>query len=314
MEGSQCIENEEIKTLIISFSQTGNTEKIGRRIQEGVINTTGQCDFIPLNEIDISSLKTYDLIGIGSPVFFYKEPFNVRDFITFLPDLNGQNWFVFCTHGNVIGNFFPSVASRLKNKNANVIGYFHSYAGITVPYYPEFSYTSGHPDSHDLEQATIFGHTIADLSPKIKDGTSPLIPTPEPVSSEEWIKESQILSEDYLKQVTPKFTYSPDTCIKCYKCRDNCPVDGIDIEKTPVLLQDPCIFCYRCITICPTLSINANWKTYIERAPSNYKRYKRELDRATEKGEFRWLVDPDIVDVSDSLIEQRERELKRKKE
>jgi len=230
-----------------------------------------------------------------------------------LPDLHGQNWFVFCTHGNVIGNYFPSVTNLLKKKNATVIGFFHSYSGITVPYYPEKTFTSDHPDTYDFEQAITFGNNIIDLSSKIKDGSSPLIPHPEPVSSEEWIKESQMLTKDFLNQVTPKFTYTPDTCIKCYECKNNCPVNGIDIEASPPRLQDPCIFCYRCITVCPTLSINANWKSFIEMAPANYKRYKQELDRAAKSGEFRWLIDPDTIDVSDSFIKQRERKLKSQK-
>jgi menaquinone-dependent protoporphyrinogen IX oxidase len=70
------------------------------------MHVTGQCNLKTLNDVNTSNLLDYDLVGIGSPVFYYKEPFNVRDFIEAMPDLNGQHWFVFCTHGNVIGIFF----------------------------------------------------------------------------------------------------------------------------------------------------------------------------------------------------------------
>ena len=105
-----------MKTLIICFSQTNNTLKIAECIRTGIIETTGQCDFTSLNDVDTKSLLEYDLVGLGSPVFYYREPFNVRDFIESLPDLNGRHWFVFCTHGNVIGNFFPSVTEKLTAK------------------------------------------------------------------------------------------------------------------------------------------------------------------------------------------------------
>jgi ferredoxin len=99
-----------MKTLIVCFSQTGNTRTIAERIQRGIIETGSICDLVGLKDVATSSLSDYDLIGIGAPVFYYQEPFNVRDFIEALPEREGQHWFVFCTHANIIGNFFPSVA------------------------------------------------------------------------------------------------------------------------------------------------------------------------------------------------------------
>ena len=97
-----------MKTLIICFSQTGNTQKIAKSIYDGIADIAGRCDMKTLDETDTEALDDYDLIGLGAPVFYYKEPFHVGDFIEALPDQNGRHWFVFCTHGNVIGNFFPS--------------------------------------------------------------------------------------------------------------------------------------------------------------------------------------------------------------
>ena len=88
-------------------------------------------------ETDIDSLETYDMVGLGCPVFYYKEPFNVRDFIQSLPPLSGKKWFVFCTHGNIIGNIFPSMTEKLNKKGIQVIGYHNTYAGITVPFCPQ---------------------------------------------------------------------------------------------------------------------------------------------------------------------------------
>ena len=302
-----------MKTLIIYFSQTNNTRKIAERITDGIIDATGQCDIKPLNDVDTKSLPEYDLIGLGSPVFYYREPFNVRNFIESLPELNGQHWFVFCTHGNVVGNFFPSVADRLKKKNALVIGFHNTYADITVPYYPRPSYTSGHPDPMDLEEARIFGREIAERTPRITDQNSPLIPPPGPVSSEGWIKDSYRLTEEVLKQVMPKLCLNTETCIQCHECEENCPVQGIYIEADPPRLQSPCIFCFRCVTICPTASIGADWEPLLAMVPANYKRYKEELDRVTARGEFRWLIEPDSINLADPLYKQREREIKNMK-
>jgi len=297
-----------MKTLIVYFSQTDNTRKIAQCIRDGIVDATGCCDIKTLNDIDANGLLEYNLVGLGAPVFYYKEPFNVRDFIETLPDLKGQHWFVFCTHGNVIGNFFPSITQRLTQKGAIVIGFHHTYANITVPFYPRPSYTSGHPDAEDFEQAKAFGREIARLNPKITDKNSALIPESAPVSSEEWIQDSNNLTREALGQVLPKLRIDTDTCIQCHECGQNCPVQGIDIEADPLRIQNPCIYCWRCVNICPTLSIEADWRSLVAMTPANYNRYKKELDKVSTNGKFRWLIDPETVVFNDPLYKQRKRE------
>jgi flavodoxin/NAD-dependent dihydropyrimidine dehydrogenase PreA subunit len=299
-----------MKALIIVFSQTGNTRRIAERIYDGITRVTGHCDIKPLSDAGVALLPEYDLVGLGSPVFYYKEPFNVRDFLEALPALNGQHWFVFCTHGNVIGNFFPSVTERLKEKGAKVIGCHNSYASITVPFYPRPSYTSGHPDRHDLEKARAFGTEVANRSSEIVTRQSDPANVPYPVSSKEWIQDSTRLTREILEQVLPKLSINMDTCIGCRECEQNCPVQGIDVEAAPPRIQTPCIYCWRCVNVCPTLSIGAEWESLVRMAPTNYARYRKELDKAAARGEFRWLVDPKIIDFNDPLFKQRERLVK----
>lgn len=300
-----------MKTLIIYFSQTGNTRRIAECIRSGITEVASRCDMNSLSDTDGKLLSDYDLVGIGSPVFYYKEPFHVRDFIEALPELNGQHWFVFCTHGNIIGNFFPSITEVLKQRGAAVIGFHNSYADITVPFYPKPSYTSGHPDSQDLAQAKAFGREIAERSRDVTNRQFDPDTLTYAVSSEEWIEDSTRLTREALGQVLPKLGINPDTCIQCHECENNCPVQGIDVEADPPRIQNPCIYCWRCVNICPTLSIGTDWDFLIRMAPSNYARYKKELDKVTEKGEFRWLIDPKTIDFDAPLCKQREQEIKK---
>ncbi|MGD2151482.1 MAG: 4Fe-4S binding protein [Desulfobacterales bacterium] len=110
----------------------------------------------------------------------------------------------------------------------------------------------------------------------------------------------------------PKFSINNETCIQCHECEENCPVQGIDIEAEPPRIQDPCIYCWRCVTICPTLSLEADWEPLVAMAPANYARYKKELDKVTARGEFRWLIDPETILFDDPLYKQRQREIKDK--
>ena len=296
-----------MKTIIAYFSQTQNTRKIGEKIRDGIISVTGQCDFVPLKDLQIAELAEYQLIGIGCPVHYYKEPFNVSDFLQSLPQQNGRHWFVFCTHGSVIGGIFPSMAQKLTTKDATVIGYFNSYANIAVPYYPRPSYTSGHPDALDLDQAEQFGREMVERSRQIQNNRPDLIPTPGPVSSPEWIKAAERTTLEFLNKHMPVLTVDPEKCNQCEACQKKCPVGGIDIHADPPKIQEPCIYCWHCTLVCPFQAIRADWENLEKIAPDYYARYKEELNRVSANGRFRWLMDPDKINFDDPLHKQLER-------
>ena len=300
-----------MKTLIIYFSQTGSTLKMAENIRNGVSEVTGQCDLVDLAAVDISSLANYDLVGLGCPVFYYKEPFNVRDFIEDLPELTDQNWFVFCSHGAHIGNIFPSMTERLQKKGIVVIGYHDSFADASLQFYPRPTLTSGHPDSIDLEEARVFGREITQRCQRIVEGDLTLIPEV-PTVPTEWVQTAQMLAPEFLNQMMPKLSINMEKCIQCHECEDNCPVKGIDIGADPPRIQAPCVYCYYCQKICPTLAIEADWEMLVSMAPENYQRYRETLDEAAAKGEFRWLVDPDSMNFDDPFYKQRQREIEGK--
>jgi flavodoxin/ferredoxin len=297
-----------MKTLIIYFSQTGNTRKMAECIREGIVGITGHCDMKELSQVDSDSLADYDLVGLGCPVFYYQEPFNVRDFMENLPILKGRHWFAFCSHGSVIGNTFPSMAERLEKKGIIVIGYHDTYADGTLPFYPYPTLTTGHPDSQDLQEARAFGNEIAGRYQRIAEGDSSLIPQLAEIP-EEWVKNAQMLNLEFMEQMMPKLRIDMEKCIQCGECEENCPVAGIDVRSEPPRVQSPCVYCWNCAKICPTLAIDADWDMLVTMAPDNYAKYREALDGAAARGEFRWLVDPDSMDFDDPLYKQRQREI-----
>lgn len=297
-----------MKVLLLYFSQTGNTKKITDQIAKG-ITKKAQCDIQPLKGYDTSKLTDYDLVGLGFPVFFYHEPFNVRDFIEELPPLNNQHWFIYVTHANAIGEALPIVSKSLKTKGATVIGYHDCYADATVPFYPKPLYIDGHPDEIELEEVRQFGEYIVEFSSKVTGPDSDLIPEPLPVSSEYWKQQSEKLTKDYLEKAFPKLSINKERCTKCGTCMERCPVDGIDVYAIPPRIQTLCSYCWHCVNVCPVLAIEADWSHWIADVPDTFKRYRRELELEAAKGNFRWLINPDTIDLSDPLIRQRERKL-----
>jgi ferredoxin/flavodoxin len=293
-----------MKTAMLYFSQSGNTEKTAESIQAGIVEATGHCRLMELDAVDPGRLAHYDLVGIGCPVFYYKEPFHVRWFIQRLPNLREQPWFVFCTHGSVMGITLVSMTRQLEQKGAKVIGSFHLYADAFLPFYPYPTVTTGHPDDHDLAEARRFGVDIVRCHQAVSRGDDNLIKRPDPVA-EDWArKEAELLTIDFMDQVMPRLFINPEICAQCGECQDGCPVAGIDITADPPRIQNPCIYCWYCAKVCPHGAIEADWTALEKAAPGNYARYIRALNDAEKRGEFRWLMDPDTLDFNTPLHRQ----------
>ena len=301
-----------MKVIIICFSLTGNTWKVGAHIREGILKAGHDCEISPLKDFKTDSLKEYDLIGLGCPVYYYKEPFHVRRFIENLPDLERQQWFVFCSHGSVMGTTLVSMAAALKEKGANVIGSHHTYADGTLPFYPYPTVTTGHPDEKGLAEAVEFGIKIANCSVSVSVGDCQCITEPLPATEDWAVEEADLLSIDFLSQVMPALSINSELCTRCGTCEDQCPVNGINIDAEPSVIQSPCIYCYHCVNVCPVCAIEADWSPMTDMACSNYRRYIEALRNAESRGEFTWHIDPETLDFDNPLYKQRLKKMEEK--
>jgi flavodoxin len=104
-----------MKSIVIYFPQTGNTEKVAYAIQAGIKQASGQCDIARIQDANAKGLYEYDLIGIGSAVFGGQ----LSSLAIFLNDprfVSGKHAFFFCTHGIAPqgGDFFPNAYRRAK--------------------------------------------------------------------------------------------------------------------------------------------------------------------------------------------------------
>jgi ferredoxin len=220
-----------------------------------------------------------------------------------LAPLNGQQWFVFCTHGSIIGITISSLRSQLTQKGAKVIGFHDTYADATLPFYPHPTYTTGHPDAIDLSEADDFGRRIAERGQRIARGSRVKIPKP-PELPHEWVKNAEMFTLENMEKIFPQLTINTEKCTHCLECEQSCPVNGIEIQTKPERIQDPCIFCWNCVNRCPETAIEADWSRQIRLAPKLYARYRYWLDKAASRKEFRWLVNPDDIDFTKPYISQ----------
>jgi flavodoxin len=125
------------KVLVVYYSLTGNTKSIAEIIREktggdvfeietvknypadysGIIEEakkeleTGELPALKKSPPDMSS---YDLILVGSPVWWYTVSTPVMRFLT-QADFAGRKVSAFCTHEGGVGKFFPHFKEQAKN-------------------------------------------------------------------------------------------------------------------------------------------------------------------------------------------------------
>ncbi len=108
-----------MKTLIIYTSvHHGNTEKIAKVIAK-VLNAT----LLKTNEVDVNTLKEYDLIGFGSGIYAWRHHRSLLKLANKLPTLN-KKAFIFSTAGAPSISNHNSLRKKLINKGFTIVKEF----------------------------------------------------------------------------------------------------------------------------------------------------------------------------------------------
>lgn len=166
-----------MKSLVIFYSQTGNTKKIAQAIGEGIKKRTGQCDVKSLRDVKPGDWLDYDLVGIGSCVWSSSPITNVIWHIKELPEgVRGKHAFFFCTHGILPGRCIIRGVQPMQEKGLTVLGWKDWYGQASVPGHGKPWYSDGHPDEYDLEEARAFGEAMVRHSEKVSAGRTDIIP------------------------------------------------------------------------------------------------------------------------------------------
>lgn len=160
-----------MKTLLICVSpHHGNTEKIAKTMAE-VLNAK----LVKPTEVNANELSKYDLIGLGSGIYFGQHHKSLLKLIDKLPDLKGKKAFIFSTSGvSNAGNFTHNIRHRISHfhvplrkklmrKDLNIVREFTCRGFDTAgPFKLIGGISKGRPNEKDLEKARKFAEKLKD--------------------------------------------------------------------------------------------------------------------------------------------------------
>lgn len=300
-----------MKSIIVYFSQTGNTRQIAGAIQAGISGLNGECDLARIQDVGNDDLQKYDLIGLGSPVWHRREPANVLGFIEYsLKSLEGKHAFTFCTHGLYPGHFIGRVVPALRLEGLTVVGWKSWYCSVWLPEHPKPYFTDGHPDEIDLKEAKDFGREMAERSRRLYDGETnflPILPVgreyhelyPGPGSTDRAGRRSNPDgSLDMIDLRSFDFKVNKEKCNypQCTVCIDNCPTGSINFSVSPPLFRQNCDRCFFCEQICPRGAIEVDWQPLADFVKKNViDNWVSVAEEAVASGRLRRLVPPEEV-------------------
>ena len=253
------------KCLIVYFSQGGTTARTARSIAAGLRTAGYQVDLHDLTDNPPPALDGYDLLGIGMPVYYYRPPFTMTDYVQSLPHLAGLPAFTFLLYGTFRGDAGTAVRRLLARKGAREVGYFTCRGDDCFLGYLKQGYffSPDHPTAEELAGAEVFGQEVAARAV----GQEVARPEDDPPPGAIYRLERFALNRSFVTQVYSRlFRVNKDKCTACGLCIQDCPTGNIteNQEGQPDWGRD-CLLCLYCEMHCPEEAITspASWPLFV---------------------------------------------------
>jgi len=238
------------RALVLCYSQTGFTSRYGRLIACILKEKGIAADQADMRKFDKRRITDYDLIVMGSPVFYYDIPPNVSSFLATMPKITGIPVAAFVSFGGPEGNQHNALCHALHlldDAGGAAVGMsaFRSIPGYPTPGWDSANQRAGEhlPDASTYVQVRSFTEQVL---ARISRGES--IVYESEISAREVLRTLPLVWLN--KKAINKHTVDAGKCIDCQTCVKQCPVNAIHPEKQFVD-QDKCVACFGCLNNCP---------------------------------------------------------------
>ena len=266
------------KILMIFFSQSGTTARVAESIAAGFRKFGHGVDICDLKHGAPKSVEGYDILGIGSPAYYFRPTLNIMDYVNSLGDLNGLSSFVFVLYGTYPGDTGNIIRAALCLKDAKEAGYFKCRGADLYQGYLKrgFLFSPDHPLTDELSQAEKFASDISG----IMAGQLYTQPEPDPAPALIYRLERFFTNRWLIKAIyTRLFRVTKNKCTGCALCMTQCPTGNIsgNNEGLPVWSRN-CILCLSCEMNCPheAIASPASWALFQPVMNYNVRRASRD--------------------------------------
>jgi len=261
------------KVLIAYFSQGGTTLSITEQISKGMKDKQFNVDLYNMADGNPPDIRNYDMLGIGSPVYIYRPPFIVTEYIKNLPKLNDLPFFIFIMYGTKPGTMGIQLHNALSLKGGKQIGYskfkgadfFLGYLQRGVLFSPDS------PNKDEKINAYEFGQKMTTAFfdgeyIKPEQNTNPGII----YTIENLITKKFLVNYIY----TWLFKADREQCNSCKICIKECPNNNITLDQDGIpKWGHNCLFCLYCEMKCPKDAIKSIVDWWIMAPFMNYNVY-----------------------------------------
>ncbi|MCU0848471.1 MAG: 4Fe-4S binding protein [Spirochaetes bacterium] len=240
------------KALVVWYSQTGHTRRIGRIIaraweRKGLKVTTAD-----YREIDAAAAPSYDIIAVGSPVYYLDVPGNLMEWISSVPAIDGIPVAAFVTFGGKGDNQHNTacaILEALAGKGGVPAGM--GLFGNMSTYAPTWSMGNESrilkfrnlPDGETYARARA---CAADILGTVRRGT----PFPAEMRFEAGTIFRHLPQIAGTRFLIGEHRVDRTRCIQCLRCEKGCPVQAIHPGEGSVE-RKKCILCMGCVNNCP---------------------------------------------------------------
>jgi ferredoxin/flavodoxin len=245
------------KAVVFWYSQTGNTERVGRLVAETLKNHGLEVTAGEYRDIDPASVANTDLIIAGSPVYYYDVPANFKRWLNALPGIDGIPCAAYVTFGGTGGNQHNTACTLLEHladKGGVPAGMetFSSMSSFAITW----SYGNADqvlkykhlPDENSYDKMRDFAALVLN---RVYEGKT--FEIDKDIDFRDLIKNTPSIWST--KLFISHHTIDAEKCIECGTCTKKCPVDAIDLSKHHVD-TDRCIACLGCVNNCPAQAVD----------------------------------------------------------
>jgi ferredoxin/flavodoxin len=238
------------RVLVLWYSQTGQTHRYARLVGCLLKGNGLAADVCDLQEFDKNLIPDYDLIVVGTPVFYYDTPSNVSKWLETIPSIKGTPVAAFVSFGGPEGNQHNASSHILKllaGKGGVPVGRdaFRNIASYPTPDWNNPRQISGQhlPNAATFDQVRRF---TSDFMGKITRGET--ISVGYEFALREGLRILPLVRLN--KKAISKHTVDAAKCIGCMTCVKKCPTKAINPSMQAVD-RDKCLACFGCLNNCP---------------------------------------------------------------